>query len=46
MAKIIDGLADMAPGAVGAVISTFANPILAGIAGPVAKFVLNRLQGK
>jgi hypothetical protein len=34
----------MAPGAVGAIVSTFANPILSGLAGPVTKFVLDKLQ--
>jgi hypothetical protein len=46
MARIIDGLTGLVPGAIGAVVSMFANPILAGVAGPVTKFVLDRLQGK
>jgi hypothetical protein len=44
IATIVDGLAGLVPKAVGAIVSTFAMPILAGIAGPVTKFVLNRLQ--
>jgi hypothetical protein len=43
-AKIIDGLAAMVPGAVGAIVSTFANPLLGGLTGPVTKFVLDKLQ--
>ncbi len=45
LAKLIDGLADMVPGAIGAIVSAFGNPILAGVAGPVTQFVLARLQG-
>jgi len=44
LAKIVDGLATLVPGAVGAVVSLFATPILAGIAGPVTKFVLEQLK--
>lgn len=44
IARIIDGLAGMAPGAVGAVVSLFAAPILDGIVGPVTKFVLDKLK--
>jgi hypothetical protein len=43
--RIIDSLAAMAPAAVASVLSTFATPILGGIAGPVTKFVLDRLKG-
>jgi len=46
MAKLLDGLVGLVPGAVSAVVSTFASPILAGIAGPVTKFVLDKIQGK
>ncbi|MES9904117.1 MAG: hypothetical protein ABW168_15765 [Sedimenticola sp.] len=44
MAKIIDGLVDRVPGAVGAVIKMFATPILSGIVGPVTKYVLDKLK--
>jgi hypothetical protein len=44
VATIVDGLVGLVPQAVGAIVSTFAMPILSGIAGPVTKFVLNRLQ--
>ena len=44
MGKIVDGLAALVPGAVGAVVSTFSTPILGSIAGPVTKFVLAKLN--
>lgn len=44
LAKLIDKLVDMVPGAVGTVVSTFATPILGGIAGPVTKFVLDKFK--
>jgi hypothetical protein len=43
--KIIDGLVNMVPGAIGTVVNLFATPILGGIAGPVTKFVLEKLKG-
>ncbi len=46
LGKLIDGLVGLVPGAVGAVVSIFASPILAGVAGPVTKFVLDKIQGK
>jgi len=46
MAKLIDSLVGLAPSAASAVVSAFASPLLAGIAGPVTKFMLNRIQGK
>ena len=46
MAKLVEGIVELVPGAVGAVVSAFATPILGGIAGPVAKSVLDRIQGK
>ena len=45
MGKIVDGLVGMVPGAVGAVVSMFAMPLLSGIAGPVTKYVLEKLKG-
>jgi hypothetical protein len=45
IAKIVEGLADMIPGAVGSVLSLFAAPILGGIAGPVTQYVLDKLKG-
>jgi hypothetical protein len=44
LGKIVDGLVALVPGAVGAVVSLFATPILSGIAGPVTKFVLDKLK--
>jgi hypothetical protein len=44
LGKIVDGLVALVPGAVGAVVSLFATPILGGIAGPVTKFVLDKLK--
>jgi hypothetical protein len=46
MADIVDGLVALVPGAVGSVVSMFATPILGGIAGPVTKYVLNKIQRK
>lgn len=45
IARIIDSLAAMVPGAVATVVNLFATPILADIAGPVTKFVLAKLKG-
>ena len=45
IAKLVDGLVGLVPKAVGAVVSTFASPILGGIAGPVTKYVLEKLKG-
>ena len=44
--KLIDNLVGLVPTAVSTVVSTFASPILAGISGPVTKFVLEKIQGK
>ena len=41
----MDGLVGMVPGATGAVVSTFATPLLRGIAAPVAKYVLDKFKG-
>jgi hypothetical protein len=46
VAKLVDGLVGLVPGAVSAVVSAFATPVLGGIAGPVTKFVLDKLQGQ
>ena len=45
IAKIVEGLVGLVPKAVGAIVSTFATPILGGIAGPVTKYVLEKLKG-
>ncbi|MEW6645114.1 MAG: hypothetical protein AB1586_31750 [Pseudomonadota bacterium] len=44
VAKLIEGLVGLVPGAVGAVVGAFATPILGGIAGPVTKYVLSKIQ--
>lgn len=46
IAKIVDGLVALVPGAVSAVVGMFATPILGGLAGPVTKYVLDKIQGK
>ncbi len=45
LAKTVDGLAERVPEAVGPLVSLFATPILTGVAGPVTKFVLDKLKG-
>ena len=46
MAKLIDGLVALVPGAVSAVVSTFATPALGAPTGPVTAFVLERIHGR
>jgi hypothetical protein len=46
IAKLMDGLVGLVPGAASAVVSAFATPILGGIAGPVTGFVLEKLRGE
>jgi hypothetical protein len=46
IAKLVDGLIGLVPAAASAVVSAFATPILAGIAGPFTGFVLDKLRGK
>jgi hypothetical protein len=46
LGKIVDELAAMVPGAIGAVVKTFATPILGGIVGPITKYVLDKLKGR
>lgn len=46
IARIVDGLVGLIPGAASAVVSAFGTPILAGLAGPVTGFVLDKLRGK
>ena len=45
LGKIVDGIVDLVPAAVGAVVSMFATPLLGGIAGPVTKYVLDKIKG-
>ena len=46
MAKLVEGIVGLVPTAVSAVVSAFGTPILGGVAGPVTKYVLDKLQGK
>jgi hypothetical protein len=46
VAKLVDGLVGLVPGAASAVVSAFATPILGVVAGPVTKFVLDKLKGE
>src|SRR5271154_5485891 len=46
IAKLVDGLVGLVPGAASAVVSAFATPLLGSIAGPVTGFVLDKLRGK
>ena len=46
IAKLVDGLVGLVPGAASALVSAFATPILGGIAGPVTGFVLDKIRGK
>jgi hypothetical protein len=36
MAKLIEGLVGLVPGAVSAVVSTFATPVIGALTGPVS----------
>lgn len=45
VARLIDGLAGLVPGAVAAVVGAFASPILAGVAGPLTQAVLHKISG-
>ena len=44
VAGLIEGLVALAPAAVSTVVSTFATPILAGVAGPATKYVLDKIR--
>lgn len=46
VARLVDGLAGLVPGVTGAVVGAFGTPLLGGIAGPVTKFVLDKLRGR
>lgn len=43
--KIMEGLAAKVPDAISAIVSAFASPLLGGVAGPVTKYVLDKLKG-
>lgn len=44
MSSLIDSLVRLVPGAVSAVISAFGSPLLAGIAGPATRAILDRIR--
>ena len=46
MAKLVRGIVGLVPGTVSEVVSAFGTPFLAGIVGPVTKYVLDEIQGK
>ena len=46
MNSIIDALVEMVPGALSALVSMFASPILGALVGPATKLVLDHLQKK
>lgn len=46
VAKLLDGIVELVPGAVSAITALFATPVLSGLSGPVTKFVLDKLRGK
>jgi hypothetical protein len=46
MAKLVDGIVGLVPGAVSAIAGAFGTPLLAGVAGPATKYVLDKIQGK
>ena len=46
LAKIVDGLVTLVPGAIGTVASLFATPILQHVAGNSTRFVLDKLKGR
>jgi hypothetical protein len=45
VAKLVDNRVGMVPGAVSAVASMFATPLLKNLVGPVTQFVLGKLVG-
>lgn len=44
VARLVGGLVDLVPGAVSAVVSAFASPLLGGLAGPATAAVLKTFQ--
>jgi hypothetical protein len=46
VAKLVEGLVGLIPGAVSAMVGAFATPLLGGVAGPATKYVLDKIQGK
>jgi hypothetical protein len=46
VAKLVEGLVGLVPGAVAGIVGAFASPVLSGLAGPATKYVLDKIQGK
>ena len=46
IAKLVEGIVKLAPGAVSAVVSAFGTPLLGGLVGPVTKYVLDKVKGE
>jgi hypothetical protein len=46
VAKLVEGLVGLVPGAVAGIVGAFASPVLSGLAGPVTKYVLDKIQSK
>jgi hypothetical protein len=46
IAKLVEGIVNLVPSAVSAVVSAFGTPLLGGLAGPVTKYVLDKVKGK
>jgi hypothetical protein len=46
VAKLVEGLVGLVPGAVAGIVSAFASPVLGGLAGPITKYALDKIQGK
>ena len=44
LARLVEGLVDLVPGAVGAVVGAFASPLMAAVAGPVTAAVLAQFK--
>jgi hypothetical protein len=44
LARMVDGLVDLVPSAVGAVVSAFASPLLGAVAGPATAAVLAQFK--
>jgi hypothetical protein len=46
VAKLVEGLVGLVPGAVAGIVGAFASPVLSGLAGPVTKYALDKIQSK
>jgi hypothetical protein len=46
VAKLVEGLVGLVPSAASAVVGAFGTPLLSAIAGPITKYVLDKIQRK